>query len=157
MNGSINLGNINSKYGYTLVELIVVLALFAIILSIGIPSIKNYFNTRERIELMEFKRDIVFSRNSAIVENCKYIFYLFPKENRYLIKKIDGEDITLKDVFLSNGIVIENSNFKSSAIEFNATGSPSQGGTVRLKNKKGQRIEIRVEIATGKVNIYYNK
>ena len=87
MNGNIDNKNCNSEYGYTLVELLVVIALFAIVLSIGIPSTKIIFNTREKKELMEFKRDIIFARNSAVVENCNYILYVYVDRNRYKIAK----------------------------------------------------------------------
>lgn len=154
MSGSIK--KLISKYGYTLVELLVVLALFAIILSIGMPNIKVIFKTRERVELAQFKRDIIFARNSAIVENCNYNLYLYPDENRYQIIKISKNITTIKDITLSNGVLIKGNNFNNS-VTFSPTGAPNKAGTIFLTNKKNQNIEITIEVATGKVNLYYNR
>lgn len=146
----------NSKYGYTLVELLAVIALFAIVLTIGIPSIKIIFNTREKIELMEFRRDIIFARNSAVVENCIYILYIDVAKNGYKITKDDGTTATVvKNINLSNGIVIRGNNFNGS-IKFYQNGSPNNAGTILLTNKKKQKIEITITPATGKVNLYIN-
>lgn len=154
MSGSIK--KLISKYGYTLVELLVVLALFAIILSIGMPNIKVIFKTRERVELAQFKRDIIFARNSAIVENCNYNLYLYPDENRYQIIKISKNITTIKDITLSNGVLIKGNNFNNS-VTFSPTGAPNKAGTIFLTNKKQQNIELTIEVATGKVNLYYNR
>lgn len=154
MSGNINKIRFNSKYGYTLVELLAVIALFAIILSIGFPSLKSYYKTKERIELMEFKRNIEFARNSAIVQNCNYIIYLYKSENKYEVQKISKGIISLKTVEL-NTITLINNNFNDS-ISFTPTGAPSQAGTILLKDRKGNTIEITVEVATGKVNLYYD-
>lgn len=143
----------NNKYGYTLLELLVVVALIVIVLSIGIPSIQIIFNTKEKAELMEFKRDIIFARNSAVVENSIYILYLDDESNSYKIAKVDKKATIIKDVQLSNGIKIKGNNFNSS-VNFLPTGAPSQGGTISMTNRKEQKIEITITPATGKINLY---
>ncbi len=140
------------KYGYTLVELLVVIALFAIVLSVAMPSFNIIFNTQEKKELMEFKRDIIFARNSAIVENTVYIFSINKSSNSYIIRKEDNKTV-VKEVNLSHGIVIGENNFGGS-IKFTPTGSPSIGGTISLTNKKKQKIKITITPVTGQVNLY---
>lgn len=154
MSGNINSKNRNSKYGYTLVELLVVIALFAIVLSIGIPSMRIIFNTHEKKELMEFKRNIIFARNSAVVENCTYILYVDAIKNSYKITKDDGTTaIVIKNIKLSKGIVIKGNNFNGT-IKFYQNGSPNNSGTILLTNSKKQKIEMTITPATGKVNLY---
>ncbi len=154
MNGNIDYKNYNSKYGYTLVELLVVIALFAVVLSIGLPSVKIIFNTREKKELMEFKRDIIFARNGAVVENCVYILSIDVGKNGYKIIKDDGTSlIVIKSIKFSKGVVIKGNNFNGS-ISFYANGTPNMGGTILLTNRKKQKIEITITPATGKVNLY---
>lgn len=156
MNGNIDNINYNSKYGYTLVELIVTASLLAIVLSIGIPSVKTIFNTREKKELMEFKRDIIFARNSAVVENCIYILHIDISKNSYRIAKDNGISAkTIKRVNLSNGIKIKGNNFNGYT-KFYPNGAPNNSGTILLTNRKKQNIEITITPATGKVNIYVN-
>ena len=49
------------KRGYTLIELIIVIVILTIIIIMTIPN-TSYFNSlRERIELQEFKKDILFN------------------------------------------------------------------------------------------------
>ncbi len=149
--GLLNHGS--SKFGYTLLELIVVLALFAIVLSVAIPSVRIIFNTQEKKELMEFKRDIIFARNSAVVENGLYILNVSKKDNSYQIVKKDKRTVVIKEVKFSKGIRIVNNNFDSS-ISFLSTGAPNKGGTIKLSNKKNHNIELTILPATGKVNLY---
>lgn len=152
MSGNINNKKYNSKYGYTLVELLVVLAIFVVVLSIGIPSMKVIFNTSEKKELMEFKRDINFARNSAIVENCIYTLLLDIERNGYIIRK---ENKTIKNIKFSNGIILKSSNLGGS-VYFTSTGAPSKAGTISLSNRKEEKIDITINVATGKVNLYIN-
>ena len=152
MNGNTSSKSHSRKRGYTLVELLVVLAILAIVLSIGMPSIRIIFNTSEKKELMEFKRDIIFARNSSIVENCAYTLLLDVEKNGYRIKK---ENKTIKNIKFSHGIVLKSSNFGAS-VYFTATGAPSKAGTISLTNRKKDKIQITINVATGKVNLYIN-
>lgn len=156
MNGNINNGGSSIKKGYTLVELIVTIALLVIVISIGIPSIKVIFNTREKKELIEFRRNIIFARNSAIVENCIYALTIDVNKNRYIITKDNGAGINIvKNIKFSNGIKIKGNNFNGYT-RFYPNGAPNNSGTILLTNKKMQIIEITITPATGKVNLYVN-
>lgn len=143
----------STKYGYTLLELLVVVALITIVLSVGIPSLQIIFNTKEKKELMEFKRDIVFARNSAVVENKIYILSLDNANNGYRILKADKTNIIVKDVQFINGIIMKGNNFNS-LTKFLPTGAPSHAGTISMTNRKKQKIEITITPATGKINLY---
>ncbi|NLK43635.1 MAG: prepilin-type N-terminal cleavage/methylation domain-containing protein [Tissierellia bacterium] len=143
---------ISSKYGYTLLELMVVLALFAIVFSISIPSIRSVLINREKKELMTFRRDIIFARNSAIVENTNYTLNIYINKNSYQIVRHGKKNETIKNVTFENDIKIISNNF-SSSLRFTPTGAPNKAGTIRLTNKKGDNIEISITPATGKVNL----
>ncbi|WP_353095916.1 GspH/FimT family pseudopilin [Tissierella praeacuta] len=115
---------------------------------------KIIFNIREKKELMEFKRDIIFARNSAVVENCIYILYVDVNKNSYRIAKDNGINAkTIKKVSLSNGIKIKGNNFNGYT-KFYPSGAPNNSGTILLTNRKKQNIEITITPATGKVNLY---
>ena len=135
--------------GYTLVELLVVIALISIVVSVSIPSFKIVFNVAEKKELMEFKRDLIFSRNKAVMENSIYTIRIFLKENRYQIIKKGG--VVIKDKTMSAGIIIKENNI-GNTVDFYPTGSPSKAGTIELRNKKNEKIFITINIATGKIN-----
>lgn len=147
------------KLGYTLLELILVLALFAIILSIAVPSSKIIFDAREKDELKTFRRDILFARNSAVVENCFYILVLDEKNNGYTIKregKIPNKQESVKVVKFQYGIEL-NKNHEKTDIVFNSTGAPSNSTTIKLSNRKKEKIEISITPATGSVNLKIKK
>lgn len=144
------------NYGYTLIELLVVLALFAIVLSIGIPSINIIFNTSEKNELVRFKRDIVYARNSAIIENTVYMLYVDKDNNGYKITKVGKTPTLVRDVQFCNGIIIKGNNFNSE-VNLYQTGTTSKIGTIELTNRKKQKIEITITIATGKINLYIDR
>ena len=140
MNGNIR----NSKKaGYTLIEIIVVLALIGIVLTVAIPSVNLIFNTSEKRELMEFKRDIIVARNRAVMENRIYILMINIQENRYLITQDHSLNHTIRDKKFSQGISFKSNNIDNS-IMFYPTGSPNKGGTIRLTNRNKQDIQISV-------------
>lgn len=149
MNGNIENPN---KYGYTLVELLVVLALIGIVLSIAIPSINLIFVNFEKKELMEFKRDMNFARNRALMENGVYTIRIDIPGNKYYILEESDKKSVVKEKEFSNGIRFTVNNLDHS-ISFYPTGSTSKVGTIRLTNKKDQDIEITITMATGKVNL----
>ncbi|NLV88640.1 MAG: prepilin-type N-terminal cleavage/methylation domain-containing protein [Tissierellia bacterium] len=146
---------LSSKYGYTLLELIVVLSLFAIVFSLAIPSIKSIFINMEKRELMTFRRDIIYARNSAIVENVNYVLFIDKANNSYQIKKQGNKEEIIRNVKFENGIKIVKNNFYNT-LRFSPTGSPNRAGSVELTNMNGDVIEITITPATGKVNLYIN-
>lgn len=74
MNGDINM---TARKGYTLIEILIVLALFfQFFLSLGLPNTKFYGRIREKQEIDEFRKDLLFSRNRAIIESKIILFIL---------------------------------------------------------------------------------
>lgn len=149
-------GNINKIKGYTLVELIVVIALIGIVLSIAIPSIKMVFSTSEKKELMEFKRDLIFARNSAVMENGIYSIELNIVKNQYSVinHKVSDKKLVKKKEFV-NGIILEADNLDHH-VTFYPTGSVEKAGSIKLSNRKNEKIYITITPATGKINLKFN-
>ena len=54
-----------SKKGFTLIELIVVIAIISIILGMAAPSSNVIRKSKEKSELKELKRDIEYARDNA--------------------------------------------------------------------------------------------
>lgn len=154
MSGNISIKN---KKGYTLIELIVVIALVVMVLSVAIPSFKIILRTAEKKELMEFKRDLMFARNSAVMENKVYYFEIDIVKNEYYISKGKGKNKTnIKNKKFVNGIVLKSDNI-GQFVTFYPSGSPDKAGTIRLSNKKKDNIYITITPATGKINLKFNE
>lgn len=74
------------RKAYTLIELILVLALLFIIVAMTIPNTNFYLSIAKNQELKELKKDLLFARNKAIIESQVYIVSFDSKDNRYIIK-----------------------------------------------------------------------
>lgn len=149
MNG--NIKNIRTKQGYTLIELIVVLALLSLLLSICVPSISIIGKFKEKEEIDSFRRDIVSTRNKAIMEGFAYNLKIEEPNNTYIITK-DGK--VIKEVEFAYWQV--KNNFEKNSFKLLPTGSPDQGGSIWLTNKKGKVTKLTLVPVTGKVNVYEN-
>ena len=143
---------IKYRHGYTLLEMIVSICLILMVLSIAIPNTRIIFNQREKNELKEFKRDILYARNKAILENGSYRININILENKYTI--IDERDgmIVIKDKEFSSGIVLKTTNFKG-VLKFNSTGTTKTAGEIRLTNRRGQDIRITITPVTSKISL----
>ena len=142
--------------GYTLIELVIVLALFSILITISVPNFGLLRAYKETQELKEFKRDILFARNQAIVVGEPHKILIDYDLNYYSIVK-NGE--TIKSHYFSSGVKVVKKIFhieESSIndIDFNRTGRPSNAGTIFLKNSKSEYYRITISPASGNVNLY---
>lgn len=136
------------KKGITMVELVVVIALFSILLAVAIPNFKSVSIYKENQELKEFTRDILYARNQAIMKGKTYYFHLDYTNNGYLIHSEAGVE---KRYNFINGIMLTD----TGATEINFTRSGwSSGGTISFTNSNNEHCEIRITPITGDINIY---
>ena len=135
--------------GYTIIELIVVLALFSILFSMAVPNFSYFSRAREVQELKEFKRDVLFTRNQAIVKGKVHYLQLEYNENSYSIL-CEGQYI--KRVNFNHGITLI-TNSAVSKITFTRSGIPSQGDAIKLRNSDMQRYNLVVNPVTGKITL----
>lgn len=140
--------------GFTLIEILIVISIISILLMIPIFRGTALWDFKERKELKEFKNDIEYARNRAIVESNLYTVQIDPSKNSYTISKYSntGPKI-IKKKELSKGIKIMKTNIERNEITFSYSGAPLISGTIYLENKKGEEVEIKVTPVTGKVNI----
>lgn len=143
--------------GMTLLEIIVVVSIVSILLVITILNGTIVLRTKERNELKEFKNDIIYARDRSIIESKSYYIDINPNKNMYLIRtsgKTLGHIIKRKE--LCEGIKIKNTNIMGNEVAFNALGRPNSAGTIYMEDSKGQKIEITISPATGRINIYFD-
>lgn len=139
------------KRGYTLIEILVVLALFAIFLSMAVPNLELYKDMRENMELERLKKDLLFTRNSAILEQIQYRVSFDYDSNSYFIRNKKSNK-KIKEVYLENGLKLNN---KSGAVtfEFNRDGKVGKSNTIMLRNRKNERLEISLPPVVGSINV----
>lgn len=133
-----------------MIELVVVIALFSIILSIAIPNLRVVNKYKENQELKEFKRDILYARNQAIMKGKIYSFQLDYINNSYLIQSEDGVE---KRYYFKNGLsLIENPDMIE--IRFGKSGAPLKSGTISFRNSENKICLLTVTPVTGQINLY---
>lgn len=142
--------------GYTLIELVVVLALFSILFSIAIPNLRALSNYEEMQELREFRRNILYARNQAIVTGEIHIMNFDYTRNFYNIT-VNSKPIQSyyfkKGIKLSKYSSIKTDDLGAKEFVFGRNGVPTVSGTVYLSLKNGEEFQITVTPATGKVSL----
>ena len=123
--------------GVTLIELIIAISIMSIVLLI--PTLKGNIILRykERKELKEFKNDLNYARNKAVVESTRYSVMLRKKDNYYIVFKhiTSTTKKIVKSKEFVNGIKIKTTNIEDHEVIFNYSGAPEIAGTIYLENK----------------------
>lgn len=146
-----------SRRAYTLIELLIVLALLSLMGAIAIPNLGIINNFKEKQEFNELKRDLLYSKNKAITENCHYEINIDIKLNNYEI--IDrGTNTRIKIKPLQSGLkFIQAKDTTTNTIKFSPTGAPSISGTFVIQRRNEDRYKFSIVPVTGKLNIYLIK
>lgn len=137
--------------GYTLIEIILVIALISIFLGIALPSTKILSYLKEDKELEEFRKDLLYCRNRAIIECTNYNVYLDYDNNSYYITSKGSKSI-IKRKYFQHGIRYKKS-YNSTSFTFTSSGSPSSTGTIYLVNSRKSEFELAVSPVTGRVRL----
>ncbi|MFA6421985.1 MAG: GspH/FimT family pseudopilin [Candidatus Buchananbacteria bacterium] len=132
--------------GFTLVELIIAIAVIGIISSISLPIYKNLLPT---INLSSSSRDLAsdlrFAQQMAVTEQIIYSVSFDKINNKYsVIKTSDGTVKTTKT--LNREISFQAiSGFDDDKVEFVATGASVQNGTITLINRQNKTSIIEIK------------
>jgi prepilin-type N-terminal cleavage/methylation domain len=141
--------------GFTLFELICIVAVMGVIMAISYPSISGYINTKANLDMQITAQQLLFDirdvRQKNISEpDVKYTIYIY--DNSYTVKR-SGTDIpvTLKTFTATQGITFTSniSKIKTDGIYFTATGAPSSAGTIYI-NKGKDYYYITIQPSTGR-------
>lgn len=137
------------RVGYTLIEMLIVLALLGILLAMAFPS-TNYFKShRESLEIKELKRDILYTRNKAIIE-CKVYYISFDVKNNYY--KIFSIDDSVKTKYFEHGTRLSGEDGSSTFI-FNTNGNTGVSGSVYFYDRAEVKHKLTITPVSCKVNI----
>jgi len=145
---------INKKNGFTLIELIITVALFVIFSGIGVLAIQGYtLNKNLKTAARDIASDISNCRQRAVSENVNYrITFTVDASNpsNYIIEQDDGAGNfnTISTKSPSNfgaDVRITNAAFFGGGTTVNIfTRGTVQSGNVQLRNSKGSTATVRV-------------
>lgn len=147
MNGDIDM---KAKKGYTLIEIVVVIALLGIILSIALPNMNFYKKFMEKQEIAEFRKDLLYARSMAIIENTRY-YVNFSKENNSYSINTGETSPTIKRKVFANGLKLNNN--EVGHFIFNPSGAAGNSNTIYIKSNRNQMYVISLSPATSRIEI----
>ncbi|WP_018249923.1 pilus assembly FimT family protein [Orenia marismortui] len=88
--------------GFTLIEVMIVIAIISILVSISYPKINNYVNYFTlTTELNQLISDLQWARQQSIVSKIKHGIIFYPIESKYQIVKDKINCKVIKEVSLS--------------------------------------------------------
>lgn len=137
------------KKGYTLIELIVVLALFSLLLSITLPNSSLIRTYNENNELRSIQKELRQARNRAILENRTVIASFYKESNQYKIRYSKNE--VIKNYPLSSGLKIISPISKD--IYFNGTGRVGNPHSVYIEKSNGKIYKISIQVNTATISL----
>lgn len=136
------------KKGFTLIELVIILAIVSILFSITSLSFKNsnYYSAKKELQMI--KKDLEFTRNLSMARAKESEFLI--DENQY---EITCGDFKEKKEFSKYLVLTSKGNTKS--FQFSKRGTPKFAGSGTIMFMiKDKDYKITVEPVTGKVNLY---
>jgi type II secretion system protein H len=146
----------NKKSGFSLYELLVVVAIIAVVSTIVAPPIMSWRSSAKlRGAADNIRGDLEMSKARAVRERAPVTVTFTEKNYRVTFTDRDGNDRTLRDRQLPAGVRIDLGNtafgFMGDETRFNSRGLPIAGSAV-LVNTKGEQKTIIVS-TLGRIRI----
>jgi prepilin-type N-terminal cleavage/methylation domain-containing protein len=146
--------NRNPSRGFTLVEMLIVIAILGIVLGIAAPNFTRY---RDNANLKEAARDISSDiqlyKQRAIAENTNYEITF--SGNTYDVNKGATPVVRGKRIGANNAAIVISSPYPGGKIELETRGTLKPSGELRLKHsRRGSEATITTSL-TGRVRVTY--
>ncbi len=143
----------NPPGGFSLAELVIVLALIGIIAAIAVPSLQRYaVNGDLRTAARDLMADFALAKQRAMSENMNYSISFSLGDNQYTISSgINNQTKSLAGF----GANIQGLNFGGNTVTFQTRGILEPGGNLTLRNIRGSTATITWNIA-GRAYVEFN-
>lgn len=140
------------KKGFTLIEVVITLALITLILSICFIKFDIFVNLKEQKRLESKCNEILFSlqqaRNNTIIDGCRRKIYFF--NDKVYIQTIRYDNPPAKVIDLE-GLVEKADSYEGSYLELKPLGTVSQAGHVTYEGGNSNHRTIIIQLGTGRI------
>ena len=151
--GAANLSGGRGQQGFTLLELVVVLALVSLLMGLMVPSLQHTISReRDRANIRQLATVLRLARSQAATSHQRVRVFLNKETGRYWLEGSNRQGVLagmrLEDVRL----VWPESDRRQGYIAFYSDGT-SSGGKLVMTDPIGRLYNLEVEIITGKVTL----
>jgi len=137
--------------GFTLLELLAVLALMALVLALTLPTLQSAFRgEHDRVVLRRLASTCRLARSQAVTQRQRVRLFVDLGQGSYRLEGSSQEGILAGMRLGEAHLVWLDGEKRRGYIAFYGDGS-SSGGLLNLLDHKGRRHILQVEIITGKV------
>jgi type IV fimbrial biogenesis protein FimT len=154
-----------NNIGFTLMELCVVIAIFAVVASLGVPSFIGWRNDAKLRDAASLLRgDLELAKLSAVREN-DFVAVVF-NGNDYTVfvddgagggddenYVRDGSEEILRDRQMPAGVRIDNTTFAGDQTGFNGRGRIVVPGIITLVNSAGSQRQVDINNRFGRITV----
>ena len=157
LNNPFHIKQIKNQSGFTLVELIIVIALIAILMSVAVPRLPMSSHRQLELAASRLASDLRLIRSEAIASGVKCKITFFTNEKYYIVTLADGSDrVDLPEEitsFTTNIITKDEDHDKNPYTHFTELGTIYGSGTITLQTKDKETRSIIIAPVYGRVKI----
>ena len=139
--------------GFTLLELIVVLALLALLLGLVLPGLqRNIARERDRANLRQLTAALRLARSQATTTRQRVRLFVNRDTGKYWLEGTNRQGVLTGMRLGDTRLVWQDRTRRQGYIAFYGDGS-SSGGKLALQDSTGRHYDLEVEIITGRVTL----
>lgn len=136
--------------GFSILEVVIFLFVISLLSATVVVGYGAFNKKMERQSIDEIVSNLNLAKKLAIAKNKAVLVKKTVTDGDDALAFYIGNNIKYKDLKLYKSLKI--TSFKT--VKFNASGIPSQGLTILIRNNKNKLYSITVLPATGKINLY---